>query len=110
RTRSLDQGVFVLSELPQRPRTHRRLWRSIQRSRRRSVRFKPWRLMVALGGCLLRLIRMFSGSRASRAWARAAAAGGALTCAAFIGVALTPENRLMALHIQCTFMALRCLM
>ncbi len=59
-------------------------------------------LLVGLGGCLLGFVRMHSDAPASRPWTWAAAGVGALVTAAFVGVALTPENGPLALHIAFT--------
>jgi hypothetical protein len=64
-------------------------------------------LVVGLGATLVGFIRMYSTSPTSRRLARAAAAVGLLVCAAFVGVAVTPENRVLALHIQLTLFAFR---
>ena len=64
-------------------------------------------LIVGLGGTLIGLVRMHSQSPASRWFARVAGIVGLLVCAAFTGVALTPENRVMALHVHFTFLAFR---
>jgi hypothetical membrane protein len=64
-------------------------------------------LVAALGGCLLGFVRLYSRSPGQRALALAAAAVGALVAAAFVGVALTPENRVMALHVRFTLLAFR---
>jgi hypothetical membrane protein len=64
-------------------------------------------LVVALGGCLLGFVRLYARSPGQRALALAAAAVGALVAAAFVGVALTPENRAMALHVRFTLLAFR---
>ena len=42
-------------------------------------------------------------------FAYAAAIAGALDCACFVGVALTPENRAMPLHVAFTLAAFRIL-
>lgn len=65
--------------------------------------------VVALGGCLLAFVRLYAQSPRSRAWARAAGGVGLLVGAAFVGVGLTPENRMMALHLQLTLLAFRTL-
>jgi hypothetical membrane protein len=64
-------------------------------------------IVVVLGGCLVGLIRLYSASPASRRLARAAGVAGLFVCAAFTGVAFTPENRVMGLHIQFTLLAFR---
>src|SRR4029077_7382755 len=64
-------------------------------------------LVVALGGCLFGLVRLYSTSYRGRSFARAAAAVGLFVCAAFAGVAVTPENRVMDLHLGATLLAFR---
>src|SRR6185503_7261257 len=64
-------------------------------------------LVAGLGGCLAGLVRLYSKSARARRLARAAAAVGLLVCAAFVGVAVTPENRVMGLHVELTLMAFR---
>jgi hypothetical protein len=64
-------------------------------------------LVLALGGCLFGLVRLYSASHRARRFARAAAAVGLLVCAAFVGVAVTPENRVMGLHLSATLLAFR---
>jgi hypothetical protein len=64
-------------------------------------------LVVGLGSALAAVIRLHWALPASRRWARAAAACGLFACAAFVGVAVTPENRVMALHVAFTVWAWR---
>src|SRR5215210_7432690 len=64
-------------------------------------------LIVGLGGLLVVIVRQYGVDPASRRWARAAVACGFLACAAFTGVALTPEDRVMSLHIAFTMWAFR---
>jgi hypothetical membrane protein len=64
-------------------------------------------LVVGLGSCLLAIVRLQWSDVASRRWARAATACALLACAGFVGVAFTPENRVMALHVSFTFWAWR---
>ena len=64
-------------------------------------------LIVGLGSCLLAIVRLQLSDAASRRWARAAAACALLAGAGFVGVAATPENRVMALHVSFTFWAWR---
>ena len=59
-------------------------------------------LIVGLGHCLAAIIRLHWVDPASRRWARAAAVCGLFACVAFTGVAVTPENRVMAIHISFT--------
>ena len=64
-------------------------------------------LVIGLGSGLAALIRLLWADAASRRWARGAAAFGFFACAAFAGVAVTPENRVMAIHVSFTMWAWR---
>jgi hypothetical membrane protein len=64
-------------------------------------------LVFGLGGCLIGLIRLYSRMPASRPWALAAGAVALVVCTSFIGVAVTPENRVLSLHILFTKLAFR---
>ena len=64
-------------------------------------------LILGLGSGLAAIIRLHWAAPASRRWARAAAACGLFACAAFAGVAVTPENRVMAIHVGFTVWAWR---
>ena len=64
-------------------------------------------LILGLGSGLAAMIRLHWADPASRRWARAAAACGLFACAAFAGVAVTPENRVMAIHVGFTVWAWR---
>ncbi len=64
-------------------------------------------LVVGLGNVVIAIARRLSGHRAARLWARFAAALGLLACLAFVGVAVTPENRVMAVHVTFTQWAWR---
>jgi hypothetical protein len=64
-------------------------------------------IVIGLGMALVRLVRLYSGSPAARPYAGAAAVVGLLVCLAFAGVALTPENKLLDLHIWLTLFAFR---
>jgi len=66
-------------------------------------------VVLGLGGCLIGFVRLCSESSRQRQLAQGAAGVGLIVCAAFIGVALTPENRLMSLHIWLTLFAFRVL-
>ncbi len=63
-------------------------------------------LVAGLGGALLGLIRLYSDATARRL-AGAAGAVALLVCASFIGVAVTPEDRMLSLHILLTRVAFR---
>ena len=64
-------------------------------------------LVVGLGGCVVGFYRQYSGDASSRGLSRAAAFVALLVCLAFVGVAVTPENLVLGLHIQLTFFAFR---
>ena len=64
-------------------------------------------LVFGMGGCLIGLITLYSRNTATRRLALAAGVIAAVVCASFIGVALTPEDRMLALHIQLTRLAFR---
>lgn len=64
-------------------------------------------LVLGLGASLFGLVQLHSASKRGRRFARAAAAVGLLVCAAFVGVAITPENQVMSLHIGVTLLAFR---
>lgn len=64
-------------------------------------------LVVGLGNCLFGLVRLCAQEPRARPVAYLAAAIGLLVCLAFAGVALTPENRVMTLHVFATLVAFR---
>ena len=64
-------------------------------------------LIIGLGGSLAMIVRLHWADPASRRWAKAAAACGLLACAAFAGVAVTPENHVMSIHVSFTVWAWR---
>jgi hypothetical membrane protein len=64
-------------------------------------------LVVGLGGALFGFVRLYSQPARGRRWARAAGVVGLASCVAFTGVALTPENRVMSLHVSFTMLAWR---
>ena len=64
-------------------------------------------LVFGMGGCLVGLIRLYSRNAATRRLALAAGTVAVVVCASFIGVAVTPEDRMLALHIQLTKLAFR---
>jgi len=64
-------------------------------------------LVVGLGGSLVGFVRLHSASREGRRFARLAGLIGLVVCVCFAGVALTPENRLLGLHIFFTRAAWR---
>ena len=63
-------------------------------------------LVFGLGGALVGLIRLYSTPTARRL-ARASGVVALLVCSAFIGVAVTPEDRMLSLHILLTRVAFR---
>ena len=66
-------------------------------------------LVVGMGGALAAFVRLYASTARARRFAYAAAIAGVIDCACFIGVALTPENRAMALHVAFTLAAFRIL-
>jgi hypothetical protein len=64
-------------------------------------------LLVALSASLWKFLIFYSSEPRPRRFARAAGATGVIVCLAFSGVAVTPENRVMALHVTATLLAWR---
>jgi hypothetical membrane protein len=64
-------------------------------------------LVVGLGSSLATIVHLLARERASRRWASLAALFGLGACVAFAGVAVTPENHVMAIHVAFTFWAWR---
>lgn len=64
-------------------------------------------LVIGAARALAHLARVYSATPRARAFARAAGAIGFLSCAAFVGVAATPENSAMPWHVQFTLLAFR---
>ncbi len=64
-------------------------------------------LVIAMGAMLVSLARVYSRSARAVWFTRLAAVAGALTCAFFIGVAATPENHFMPVHVLFTKLAFR---
>ena len=64
-------------------------------------------VVLGLGAALLEIVRIYSKSPSARRYARMASVVGLLVCTAFIGVAFTPENTALGLHVQFTFFAFR---
>jgi hypothetical protein len=64
-------------------------------------------LVLGFGGALIAFVRTYSESSRQRRFARAAAAVGLVVCASFVGVAFTPEDRLLGLHVTFTLFAFR---
>jgi hypothetical protein len=64
-------------------------------------------VVFGLGGTLVGFARLYSETPRARRLSRAAALAGLVVCGSLLGVALTPENRLLDLHIQFTMLAFR---
>ena len=64
-------------------------------------------LIVGFGGAMLWFIRLYSRTPTSRNLAQGAGLTGVLVCLSFVGVAFTPENAVMRLHVQFTLFAFR---
>jgi hypothetical membrane protein len=64
-------------------------------------------LVLGLGSCVVGFFRQYASDPKSRKLARAAAFVALLVCLAFLGVAATPENLVMGLHVQLTLFAFR---
>jgi len=64
-------------------------------------------LVVGLGHAVVRIARRLADHPPARRWARLAAVCGLIACVAFAGVAVTPENRVMAIHMAFTQWAWR---
>lgn len=64
-------------------------------------------VVLGVGACLAGFVKLFAEDRATRNLARGTAVVGAFVCASFLGVAFTPEDRFMALHVQFTLWAFR---
>jgi hypothetical protein len=64
-------------------------------------------LVVGLGGSLVGFVRLHSAAKESRTFARLAGLVGLVVCVCFAGVAFTPENRFLGLHIFFTRAAWR---
>ena len=64
-------------------------------------------LVVGLGSGIMTLVRLYGTAPASRRWARLAGLCGLLACVAFTGVAVTPENQVMPIHLAFTLWAWR---
>ena len=64
-------------------------------------------LVVSLGSCLMEVVRILTAIPGSRLLARVVSIVGPLACLAFVGVAMTPENAVMEVHITLTVWAWR---
>lgn len=62
-------------------------------------------LVLGLGGALVGFVRGYAAVPRARPLAYASAGVGLLVCLAFVGVALTPEDRAMTLHVGATRLA-----
>ena len=60
-------------------------------------------LVVGLGHAVLSIARQLAAHPAARRWARSAAVALLLAGVSFAGVAVTPENRAMDMHVAFTF-------
>ena len=65
--------------------------------------------VIGLGGAILGFVRLCAQTPQARRWAWSAATIGLLACLAFVGVAATPENHAMPLHVRFTLVAFRAL-
>jgi hypothetical protein len=63
--------------------------------------------VFTLGTCTVATVRVLSAASAARPFARFAAVVAVLVCVGFLGVAVTPADRLMGLHVAFTFVAFR---
>jgi hypothetical membrane protein len=66
-------------------------------------------LVVGLGAALLVFVKRYAAEPEARRFAYAAGAVGVAASAAFVGVAFTPENRVMDLHVRFTLLAFQLL-
>ena len=64
-------------------------------------------VVFGLAGVLVGFARLYSETRAARRLSRAAVFAGLIVCVSLLGVALTPENRQLELHIRFTVTAFR---
>ena len=62
-------------------------------------------LVLGPGASTFALARICGDSSGAKWWGRASAFVSASACVAFLGVALTPENRVLALHLRLTYLA-----
>jgi hypothetical membrane protein len=66
-------------------------------------------LVLGLGGALAGFVKRYAVEPAARRFAIAAGAVGLAASAAFVGVAFTPEDRVMDLHVRFTLLAFQLL-
>jgi hypothetical membrane protein len=64
-------------------------------------------MVIGLGSALWHMIQRYLAMAASRSAARAAWAATIVVCLAFVGVAFTPEDRVMEWHVQFTLLTFR---
>jgi len=64
-------------------------------------------LVIGLGGAVATIARNLAEDAGARRWARLAGVSLLFACVAFAGVAVTPENRVMPLHVSFTNWAWR---
>jgi hypothetical protein len=64
-------------------------------------------LVIGLGHAVARIASRLADDPAALVWSRAAVLSALLACVAFAGVAVTPENRVMAVHVAFTLWAWR---
>lgn len=64
-------------------------------------------MVIGFGGALWHFIQRYAAIPASRRAAQAAGVTATIVSVSFVGVALTPENRVMAWHVGFTLMAFR---
>ena len=64
-------------------------------------------LILGFGGATIWFIRLYSSTPKSRIFAWGAGIVGLAVCLSFVGVAFTPENAAMSMHVQFTLFAFR---
>lgn len=64
-------------------------------------------MVVAFGNALWHFVKRYSAIPASRRMAQAAAIAAIIVSVSFVGVGLTPENRVMSWHVAFTLLAFR---
>jgi len=64
-------------------------------------------MVLVLAGSIIAAVRLLSATPGARWFARLAAVAGALVCAGFLGVALTPADRAWRLHMAFSMVAFR---
>lgn len=66
-------------------------------------------IVLGLGGALAGFLSRYANTPAAVRFAYASAGVGLLACLAFLAVALTPEDRMMAVHLRVTVLAFKLL-